>query len=306
MDNNFKPIPPESEFASSAVGEEAEIYTPPVVAKEQAPTPEPKPVDFEPAAPAKKTYDFAAIFSQPLYLAICILVTVLTAIQFIASGFQLLTLLFMIAGWVTFGKAKKKESPLSGIKFTHGVLVAKYVLQYIAGGMLILAGLGLVSLHFTTGVTFESLLEQAYNGTAQIGSLPYVGDTAKEVLVSIMNAYHSAISSVNVVGIDAGAMESIIFISVAMCIALAGAIVLLFNILYTRRLCIFTKSIGENIQDPNAEILKARAVKNWLMVMGVLTAIGVLNLKHFVTIGVSAAILICGSIFVKNNFVEEK
>lgn len=312
MDNNFKPIPPESELASSVAGEEAEIYTPPVVAKEPEPEPEPQPEpEIAPVyapAPEKKHYDLSKIFSQPLYLAICILMTVLTAIQFIATGFQLLTLLFMIAGWITFGKAKKKESPLSGVKFTKGVLIAQYVLNYIAGGMLILAGIGLVTLHFTTGFTFQEMIDEVINKITVYGidRIPVAGEYIEEFLVNFTEAYQNAMNSIAAAGISESALHGIIFISVSMCVVLAGAIVLLFNVLYTRALVVFSDSVCKNAEDPSVEILKARAVKNWLMVMGILTAVGALNIRHIVTIGVSAALLICGSIFVKNNFVEEK
>ena len=136
--------------------------------------------------------------------------------------------------------------------------------------------------------------------------MQFVGDTVEEYLAYFYEEYQMIINSVAAVGLTESALHAIIFISVSMCIALAGAIVLLFNVLYTRVLVVFSGSVCKNAEDPSAEILKARAVKNWLMVMGILTAVGALNIRHIVTIGVSAAALICGSVFVKKNFTEEK
>jgi len=309
MDNNFTPIPPESEFASSVAGEEAEIYTPPVVAKEPEPDPEPAPAPapvFAPV-PEKKHFDYAKIFSRPLYLAVCILVTIITAINFIAHGFDLLSLLFMIAGWVTYGKAKKNESPISGVKFTRGVLIAQYVLNYIAGGMLILAGIGLVTLHFTTGFTFREVIDEAMNKISVygIGNIPVAGDYIEDYLAYFAEVYQRAMEEISAVGISESALHGIIFISVSMCLALAGAVVLLFNVLYTRILVVFAGSICKNAEDPSVDVVKAKAVKNWLMVMGVLTAVGILgNFRGIFTIGVTSAAMICGSVFVKNNFTE--
>lgn len=302
MDNNFTPIPPENDFVATAASEEAEVYTPPVIAKETEPELKPE--------PEKKTFDYAKIFSQPLYLAICILVTVIAAIQFISGGFELLTLLFMIAGWVTYGKAKKNESPLSGMKFTKGVLTAKYVLNYIGGGLLILAGLGLVAFHFTTGLTFKELFDEAFGNLERYGlsEIPVIGENASYYISYIYSAYQDVVDSFAMAGISESVLHSIVFISIGMCITITGALVLLFNVLYTRKLCVFSGSLCENAADPNADILKAKAAKNWLMVIGILTAIGCVAriwTVSFFMIGITAATLICGSVFIKNNFVEK-
>ena len=327
MDNNFKAIKPESEFAAAAASEEAEIYTPTVIARDDAEasaereattaaeeTSEPEKTDAPAAsvAPApteeKKSLDFSRIFSQPLYLAICILMTVYFAVELFANGFSLMLLLFMIAGWVTYGAAKKKETPVSGMKFTHGVLIAEYVLNYVAGGLIILCGIGLISIHFVYGYTFNDLINTLVSFAEEGGiyTIPKVGEAFEIVLSNLTSGYQGIVSTIVGMGIAEEAVHGIIYVVFSMSIALCGALSLLFNVLYTRKLCIFAKSLVENANDPCAEIQKARAVKNWLMVIGIFTAIGVLNFRHVITIALMAAIHICGSVFVKKNFVEEK
>ena len=274
--------------------------------------PTPTPVPAPAPAPAKRFFDFAAIFSKPLFLAICILMTVMVAMQFVTERKSILNLLFMIAGWVTYGKAKGKDVPLGGMKFMKGVIVARYVLNYVFGGCVIACGVGLISYYFVAGVTIEDLLNRGIYIANQISSVPVLGDVAVAIVQAIVDAYNSAVSAVySVAGeLEISLFESIFVTSTAMGIALFGALVLLFNVLYTRRVKLFAGSLCENAEDPNVEILKARAVKNWFMVLGILTAIGALfmfgNILGIISVGVSAAVLICGSVFVKNNFVEEK
>lgn len=315
MDNNFKPITPESESAAAVASEEATIYTPPVIVREEPEaTTEETPVSSEEhvnptPAPEKRSRDYAKIFTSPLYRAICVLITVLFAFTFIYKGGWLFPLLFMIAGWVTYGKAKKNESPLSGIQFTKGVLTARYVLLYVLGGMLILLGVGLAALHFTTGFTFKEIIDETINSFNQysIKDIPFIGNSTNNIIEYINNAYQTLVNYFASAGISESALHSIIFISISMCLALVGAIVLLFNVLYTRALVVFSGSICKNAEDPNAAIVKAKAVKNWLMVVGIITTFFILwNFGSLVTFGITAAAMICGSVFVKNNFSEEK
>lgn len=316
MDNNFKPITPESESAAIAASEEAAIYTPPVIVRKEPkmPTETETPVAFNaPAEPAiaseKKPLDYAKIFASPLYCAICVLTTIIFAFDLLGGGGWLFPLLFMIAGWVTYGNAKKKESPISGLAFTKGLITAEYVIGYVCGGLMILAGAGLISLHFTTSFTFKEIIDETINSFNQysIKDIPFIGNSMNNIIEFINNAYQTLVNYFASAGISESALHSIIFISISMCLALGGAFVLLFNVLCTRKINIFAGSVCENAKNPDAEILKAKAVKNWLMVIGVFMAIFVFwSFWSLLTSAITAALIICASVFVKKNFVEEK
>lgn len=314
MDNNFTPITPESESAAAVASEEATIYTPPVIVRDEPETTAEAPVSSEKpvnptSVPEKRSLDFAKIFASPLYRAICVLITVLFAFTFIGRGEWLFPLLFMIAAWITYGKAKKNESPVSGVRFTKGILTAQYVLLYVLGGILILFGAGLVALHFTTGFTFKEIIDETVNAFElyKIDNIPFVGNALSDIIKYVNEAYQMLVNDFASVGVSESALHSIMFISISMCLALVGAIVLLFNVLCTRALVVFSDSVCKSADDPNAEIIKAKAVKNWLMVVGIITAIFILwNFWSLFTLGVTAAAMICGSVFVKNNFAKEK
>lgn len=309
MDNNFKPISPESESAAAVASEEAAIYTPPVIVRKEPkmPTETETPVAFnatsEPAiASEKEPLDYAKIFASPLYCAICVLTTIIFAFDLFGGGGWLFPLLFMIAGWVTYGNAKKKESPISGLAFTKGLITAEYVIGYVCGGLMILAGAGLISLHFTTGVTFKDIMDEVISATQEYGkptqlAVGSISETYNKIVEKVLNS--GFIANEN--------LHAFIYLAFSMCITLGGAFVLLFNVLCTRKINIFAGSVCENAKNPDAEILKAKAVKNWLMVIGVFMAIFVFwSFWSLFTSAITAALIICASVFVKKNFVEEK
>ena len=168
-----------------------------------------------------------------------------------------------------------------------------------------LAGAGLISLHFTTGVTFKDIMDEVISATQEYGK------PTQLAVGSISEAYNKIVEIVEKV-LDSGFianenLHAFIDLAFSMCITLGGAFVLLFNVLCTRKINIFAGSVCENAKNPDAEILKAKAVKNWLMVIGVFMAIFVFwSFWSLFTSAITAALIICASVFVKKNFVEEK
>ena len=118
-----------TKFADEMAAEEAKAKE-----KEQISLPEAK-------APAIESKDFVRIFTHPLFLVSCILLTVSFAFSLeMTDGFGLFTLLFIIGMWVAYGRALGGKSPLGGMKLFAGTLSVCYVLNYVLAAILLLTG----------------------------------------------------------------------------------------------------------------------------------------------------------------------
>ncbi|MGM9635573.1 MAG: zinc ribbon domain-containing protein [Candidatus Avispirillum sp.] len=89
-------------------------------------------------------YGAAAIkrmFSQPLYLAMCIVLSVAAVIG--VKGGDVFAILFAVAAWLTYGNAVSKSAPLKSgsYKFTAVLLKIQYIIIWVAVGLIAAVGL---------------------------------------------------------------------------------------------------------------------------------------------------------------------
>ena len=206
---------------------------------------------------------FNSAFRQPLFLAICILMTIATAISafnisvdsesgsiHIGSSFNILYLLLMIGVWIIYGKAKKDASPISGMKLVSGVIKAKYILAYILYGFILsFVPLFIVMFAFV-GLRYIALPEQFENW---MDSLPFKLSTAALLLI--------------------GALVAIVCI--------VGIVI---NAVFYRRVHKFTKSACL-VESGSAEHVEcADIARGWYLVFGVISCVatGILGIRSIV------------------------
>ena len=86
--------------------------------------------------------DFKAAFGSRLFLALCIVVSVMFAITMFISGIDIICLLIMIGMWLCYAAGRDEIGRFNprGLKLIKGSLLAQVILQWVAVGMTLIAG----------------------------------------------------------------------------------------------------------------------------------------------------------------------
>lgn len=88
---------------------------------------------------------------------------------------------------------------------------------------------------------------------------------------------------------------ALLFIGLGVGVLLAAVIILILNLTFYRSCHRLAYSIAEYAKGKTTELVGARTVANWLIVMGIFSAVG--------GSVVSAALLIVASVFIRMNFI---
>lgn len=208
----------------------------------------PEPAD---AGTAKTGGRFNSAFTQPIFLVICILLTVatvLSAFKFtIGSGsvnvgvsFNIIWLLLTIGAWIIYGKAKKGTSPLAGMKLVSGVVKVYYILKYVAYGFIFffvwMLAIGMSIFNLTLSPYLDSL----------IGGIFSMWSGAASILMHFS-------------------------LAIIVTVFIAGGIVL--NAVFYRKVPKFTKSACL-VEDGKAENVEcANVARGWYIAAGIFAAV---------------------------------
>ena len=176
--------------------------------------------------PNDRADKFRKIFSQPLFLAVCILMTIFVVLGFFTSGAGIINLLLMISFWIIYSNSKKNISLTSGLKFTNGVMKAQYIISYVIPGL---------ALAICIPLALFMLFVILVNGKNESAAI--------FLLVWIFIFF-------------------IIFVTT-----------IVFNAVFTRRICKFTKSLVDKSANPNAAITDINVTKGWIMFSGIAMAV---------------------------------
>ena len=246
--------------------------------------------------PAIDSKDFVKIFSHPLFLVASILATISLAfsvemsVEYGAAG-NIFKLLFVIGMWLAYVKAKSGSVPLGGMKLFGGALNVYYILRYVACGMLFAAGGIMIFVNFTFGFTFETLFEQL----TKFG----VHDVEQ---MGIYQWYAEMVERVSEVGLTVEVVINAIFVGIAASLMFAAIVMFIINVIFTRRERDFVRSMCQNAQNGENEIVAANIVRIWLLVIGIIVAVGAVFSQSLLAGGTYAAYLICLSVWIKKTF----
>lgn len=260
-----------------------ESYTPPYV----------EPVSPFPPAPR---LDLRAAFSSGLFLALCILMTVIAAfgsVSFTLSegslsynySVNIIPLLITIGMWITFSSAKNAEGPLkkSGLVLASGTIKALRIITWVT--IIISLVCGVVTAIFALNAPegfFAALVEEIRVILDESGAEPWaVGVFGQQFVDDFKSVEWVAISP-------------IILVAFGIFICLTMAILTIFNITYYKKLHQFAKSLCVCAEDPDALPQAAGAVSIWLLVLGIFNILS----------GITGITMILGYVFVKKYFVD--
>ncbi len=217
-------------------------------------------------------------FSDTLFLVICILLTVGAGFNLISGSIDVINVLLTIAFWLIYYTAKNEPSfNIKRLKFLSGIVYAKYVLCWVAVGILTFCGVLFMFLFPIVSNLYGNLLEDilsSYNDIASIlGGAISLGTAA--------------------IGIIAGIAFWIIAIGIT-----------IINIFYTKKAHCFTKSLISSAESGEFQISNAKYISVWFIVMGIFEVISANkdNIIPCLTIG---AAYIIGYIWMNKSVVSK-
>lgn len=202
------------------------------------------------------------VFKTPAYLkgglfmTVCILTTVGTALNLISGSFSVLNILFSIFLWLVYSSAHS-NNPLYAqhMRLISGTIFARYVINWVIFGLLIFCCIILTIVLAIGGLSY--LPENAFSGTL------YNNGVTEEVFDILETVFQLGISSV-----------ILILIIVMLLAALAIA---LFNVFGIGSIHTFAKSLYLYESGATKRILNPKAAKSWILVFGILNAVSALS-----------------------------
>ena len=188
-----------------------------------------------------------AALRDPLFLVICILWSISAVMTLFIAGFpDVITVLLTIFFWLTFAKARRGETPQNQLRCISGVVYAQYIIGFVASGVFFL--LGVLMIVF---------------GVATKGQLPELDSFPWEYFPNLFLDLGSAVFTV-------------FFVIMGFAMFFGGGVSLVINLLGTRRIHRFAKSVYQNAYE-DAPLPEAKAAHIWLMILGIISAVGVPN-----------------------------
>ncbi|MBQ0125821.1 MAG: hypothetical protein KBS59_05795 [Clostridiales bacterium] len=241
----------------------------------------------------EKTSKFIEMFKSPLFLAICILLTVSAAFSLWNGSFDILLVLMTVGVWLSYGKSKKGQSPFPGMNIASGVLKAEYIITWVACVMLFVAGLIFVIATAAVDVAFGDIFAEIESELSVFGIGSEI-EMLKEELDEILA----------IVGLSYAAIVDILLIIIAIGMVFGAMIAVLLNVFCVNKLHIFAKSLCDNEKDGFSEIKKISAAKNWCLALGIIVGISALVSGFDISLASLAAALCCSYAWIKGNFAE--
>lgn len=260
-----------------------ESYTPPVV----------EPINPFPPRPR---LDLRAAFGSGLFLAICILMTVLAAFgsfrinisegEFQTSySFNIIAVLVTIGMWITFASARGTELQLkkTGLVMVSGSIKAIRIIFWICAVVIALCGAIYLALSILIPAdVWQEVAVELRSLFAQAGIDQALADALGHDFVDIYAT------------IDWAQMLPIIILAAGVLFLLFAVVIVILNVTYYKKLHQFARSLCDCVDDPDALPIAAGTVSVWLLVMGILSILS----------GLGGITMILGHIFVRKYFVD--
>ncbi len=220
---------------------------------------------------------------DPLFLVIAILESVYVGLSLASGAFpSVINILLTIFLWLIFAKGRNGTPPTSQMRCLSGTLFAEYVISWIAIGAIALIVL-LVIILLAAGLSFaeaeimSSLTDELTPMLGQFG-------LSSDMLSEFMTAF-------------------IIVLVIGLVIAIAVLVVI--TIFGIRPMHLFASSLYKSCENPDVIIVKRKATQNWLLVLGILSAVGAIGQGSLLAVlgnGSNAATLIVGSVLIRKYF----
>lgn len=217
-----------------------------------------------PLEKAKKT------FSDPLFLAIAILLSVSVAAGFFSGGLNIFLALFVVGVWMIYAGTMNENNDLIGRGLSLSAVATKisYVITYVLVGILLFLGVILFLMCASLGNAFGELANYTFDTFDQVmqDAGVYVNFTAEQI--DIFNKTIQFISSLSGVAIGA------IFLGITV---FCSAVSIVLNVLFVGRFTKFLKNASLAAKEGRTVEISDRRCAIWVMVYGIYMAIKTLS-----------------------------
>jgi len=246
---------------------------------------------------------YRGIFKDPMFTAVTILITiaaVLSSFSYdsttgsVSVSFGILTILYAIALWLIFAAARNSEKfSGTGLAMASGVVKASFIIIWVAIVFMLLAGAAFMigGPQIMNSLPLDDLFA---SGAISISGLPEGSD---------LSIYGILPSEINI-----GVLTTI----AAVVVLIAAVIFVIVNIFFFRNLHKFTKSVCVSLAEDSLDIKKANTSRLWLLVLGIINAVGFVlsaigvsdigSVLPTIASGCNVAATILASVMIKKHF----
>ena len=186
---------------------------------------------------------------DPLFLVVCILLSVTCLMSLVAGSVPLIDILITVFLWLTYAQAQKDIADANHLRCVSGALYAKYVINYVIAVLVLVVGVICSVALGAMGGSMAGIWDEV------------VGELAQEEAFAIVMAILPSVSGA---------------VIVAVC-ALVTALVMVINIFTMRYLHRFAKSVYCSIEQGTGALKYVKAAKIVLFILGGFAAISSLS-----------------------------
>lgn len=211
---------------------------------------------------------------DPLFLAICILMSVSCVLSLAAGNVPLVNILITVFLWLTYAQSRKGIADAKHLRCVSGAVFADYVITYVSAGLVVLVGV-----IFTAAFGFiagdPTFLETLLSGFADVD------------YAAVAQAFAIIPSGI------------ILFIFI-----FAAAIIVVVNIFSLRYIHSFAQSVYQSIETGVLKLKHATAAKVWMFIIGGSSAISCFSsladgqLQSFLSSAASGAVGIIAGLLI--------
>lgn len=251
--------------------------------------------------------DFKAIFRSGLFLALCIMVTIMFAVNTLSSGIDIICLLIMIGLWLCYSAGRDEIGKFNprGLKLISGSLLANVIIQWVTVGLTFISGL----LSLLVGVlipksSYAGLNREMANALAPGGefyAMLYELEGIEEIEQVLGTNWQNKLLE-----LDWEAFFPVMLVAIGIFCFVAGLAIALATLLIYHQMHAFAKSLHVCVQKPDATPKYVRWVSAALIVMTVFNGISIFSIGTDLMVGLQSALLcaiyILTYVFIKKNF----
>lgn len=201
-------------------------------------------------------------FSGTFFLIISILVTFIAVVSLMDGWLNVFGILYAVACWLVYASARRNSEFLGGLGLGYGTTKALFIVNWVAVGILAVSGL-------VTMFAGRAIVNRLFSMLTITGSgFGYGYGLGRDYgdLGTVLT-FLGRVGNVGYVWCG---------LTILTCAAAAAAV----NLLFTRNLMTFVRSLRAADIDGEGPVEKAGCVEKWLFVLGILTALGVLSLTR--------------------------
>lgn len=251
---------------------------------------QPQPPVQQPQQPVGLTLRqlLARLFTEPLFLTMCILESVSVAAAILLNGIfsfgNIVThvpgVLFVIFLWMLYAQSRKGDADPKSMRYISGTCFAVYIVNWVSAGALMLGGLLLCAVG---------------------GALSGFMDTVMDAVLGSVSGINAALDAFKLTG-------TALFVVLGIIVILTGVVTMLLNIFGYRNIHRFAQSVYRSAESGVWQPVQLKAAHTWLMVYGILQALGALSslgsLSGLLGGGCGAAALIVASLWLRKHFPD--